>query len=957
MTAPKKSLAHEELLLKLAALRDAPGREEFLARHRRLLSRSVVTRLTEMVREHVRVDVQQALLLAETAVAVAQKIGDRESLAHSLRAKANALYVLGQNKSAVEHHNQALELFEALENMNEVGRVLSASIQPLILLGQYDCAFSAADRASRIFAQRGDEWRLARVELNRGNIFHRQDRFEQALVCYERAYENFLPYKDSEGIAAALSNMAVCLISLNDFSRALGLHEQAREFCRQHGMLMLVAQADYNVAYLHYLRGEYSRAIGMLRATREACQKVGDTYHSALCLLDLSEIYVDLNLSRDAVEVAEEAFARFQELGIGYEAAKSLTNRAIALSQQGKAFLALELFIQARTIFVREKNLVWPWLIDLYQAVVLYDEGRFFEARRLCAGAFEFFRSSVLPGKAILCQLLLARLDLQSGNHEAARQQCLEALQALSSLEAPLLAFQARFLMGKAEEATGNPQGAYKSYQLAREALETLRSSLRGEELKIAFMKNKLEVYESLVELCLGPSYGPAAAEEAFGYMEEAKSRSLKDLLFHGVQALPTGEPGQSDLVQRIRNLREELNWYYHRIELEQLRQEEPSPERIEQLQRHAKARENDFLRVLRDLPTSEPEGARLRASTAISLEALRAALAPGAALVEYFQVRDRILATLITRDRLDIIPVSVDSRVRSILRLLQFQLSKFRLGEEYFKKFQSSLLQATQDHLRQLHNELLAAVLEHWNGEHLIVVPHGILHYLPFHALYDGKRYVIDSFRVSYAPSATIYALCHNQRANSTGPSLILGVPDPYAPFILQEVQAVASALPQPELLIGDSASPDALREKGLLSRLIHIAAHGDFRQDNPMFSGIRLGRAYLSLYDLYQLKLPVELVTLSGCATGLNVVAAGDELLGLVRGLLCAGAQSLLLTLWDVHDQSTAEFMTSFYRRLRAHGAKAHALQEAMLEVRDRYPHPYHWAPFLLMGKVFPS
>ena len=119
-------------------------------------------------------------------------------------------------------------------------------------------------------------------------------------------------------------------------------------------------------------------------------------------------------------------------------------------------------------------------------------------------------------------------------------------------------------------------------------------------------------------------------------------------------------------------------------------------------------------------------------------------------------------------------------------------------------------------------------------------------------------------------------------------------------------------------------------------------------------MFSGIRLGDAYLSLYDLYQLKLNAELVTLSGCATGMNVVTLGDELLGLVRGLLSAGAHSLLLSLWDVHDQSTADFMTCFYRRLQSTNDKASALQEAMIELRERFPHPYYWSPFTLIGKV---
>jgi CHAT domain-containing protein len=155
-------------------------------------------------------------------------------------------------------------------------------------------------------------------------------------------------------------------------------------------------------------------------------------------------------------------------------------------------------------------------------------------------------------------------------------------------------------------------------------------------------------------------------------------------------------------------------------------------------------------------------------------------------------------------------------------------------------------------------------------------------------------------------------------------------------------------------ELIVGAAANENALREKGAHSRLIHIATHGSFRQDNPMFSGIRLGGGYVNLYDLYQLKLDADLVTLSGCATGLNVVAAGDELLGLIRGLLFAGARSLLLTLWDVNDRSTAEFMSYFYRRLQSGEDKAPAVQGAMQELREQYPHPYHWAPFTLIGKV---
>jgi CHAT domain-containing protein len=108
------------------------------------------------------------------------------------------------------------------------------------------------------------------------------------------------------------------------------------------------------------------------------------------------------------------------------------------------------------------------------------------------------------------------------------------------------------------------------------------------------------------------------------------------------------------------------------------------------------------------------------------------------------------------------------------------------------------------------------------------------------------------------------------------------------------------------------------------------------------------------LSLHDIDQLHLPAQLITLSGCATGLTVVAAGDELLGLVRGLLHAGGESLMLSLWDVHDRTASEFMKRFYSHYSAEGNNAAALQNAMGAIREQHPHPYFWAPFKLVGRV---
>ncbi len=953
MPAVREKSAPQQWIAQLALLSTEAERRKFLAKRHSLVRQDFVERLAQSVVERVRISTQEALHLAEAAILIARRLKRKEALALGFRAKANALYSAGDNRAAAELHQKALHLYEALGNWKEAARTLSSSIQPLILLGEYDEAFRAAERAREIFTRFDEQWRLARLEINVGNIYHRQDRFEESIAHYERAYQGLLLHKDMEGIAVVLSNMAVCLISLNDFARALATYQRARSYCAQHNMPLLVAQADYNIAYLYYLRGEYSRAIESLYAARRACEATGDAYHFALCHLDLSDIYLELNLSEEAREMAHEGFLRFEKLGMGYEVAKTLANEATAYGQQEKTVQALERFAKAREIFVREKNLVWPWLIDLYQGLLLFHEGRYFEARRLSSAAAAFFDQSALAGKAVLAHLLLARIAFQVGDLGLAEAEARAALAKLSGLQTPVLSYQAHFLEGQIAQARGDRAAAHRAYQTARTALENLRSRLQGEELKISFVKNRMQVYEALVDLHLSSNNGETS-EEAFTCIEAAKSRNMIEMIFQSGQSLPLGDSGQSELVRRIRDLREELNWYYHRIELEQLRPEERSREKLENLREIAESQEKELLRTLRELPAHERENATLEASTGFSLNRLQVTLPRDATLVEYFIAGEQLVAAVVSREASRILPVTMVSRVAHLQQLLRFQLSKFRMGSEYVQRFEEPLLRATNGHLQALYDELIAPLRPLFQGRHLILVPHGLLHFLPFHALKNKEEYLCDAFTISYAPSATVFSLCQQKLASTAPESLVFGVADERAPHILNEAQSVADLLPQSSLYLGERATSSLLREKGQASGLLHIATHGIYRQDNPMFSGIRLGDGYLNLYDLYQMKLNARLVTLSGCATGMNFVAAGDELLGLQRGLFCAGATTLLLSLWDVNDESTAQLMRYFYIKYIESADMAGALQHAMFEVRQRVPHPYYWAPFVLVGKL---
>ena len=788
MVGSGEKLSDEQLIPELSRLETPAARRKFLSRHRSVVRPQVVKNLAPLVVDKIRVSPREALNLAEAIVAIARKLRGKEDFALALRAKANALYASGDNRAAVQHHEKAVHIYESLNNGKEAARTLSSAIQPLILIGAYDRALAAAERARAIFVSLGEHRRLASLDNNVGNIFHRQDRFDEALKYYERAYHTLSAHQAWEHVAVTLHNMAMCLISLNDFPRSLDCYRKARALCVQYDLPRLRDQADYNIAYLYYFRGEYSRAIEMLFATRRACELTGDAYHFALCHLDLSDIYLELNLSEEARESAHEGFLRFEKLGMRYEAAKTLANEAIACGQQGKTLQALECFAKARKMFAREKNLVWSRLLDLYQALLLFHEGRYFEARRLCASAAAFFDDSVLPGKAVLSHLLLARIALQRGDLRGAENEIQSAVAKLFNLQAPVLVYQTHLLLGQIASNRGDRGAAYSAYQEARKALEALRTRLRSEELKISFVKNRMHVYEALVDLYLDAENKEISVDQAFSSIEAAKSRGMIEMIFQSGQSLPLGEAGQSEHVRKIRDLREELNWYYHRIELEQLRLEEMSQERLAHLQQQAQARENELLRALRELPAHERENATLEAPADFSVAKLQAALPAGAALVEYYSAGDRLLAAVVTRDAIEIRPISVVSRVTHLLHLLRFQFSKFSMGAAYLERFEPALLRATLGHLQALYTELIAPLRSGLRARHLVFVPHGPLHFLPFHALRNQDEYLCDSHAISYAPSANVFAICQQKAASTKSASLVLGIPDERAPQILSE-------------------------------------------------------------------------------------------------------------------------------------------------------------------------
>ena len=381
-----------------------------------------------------------------------------------------------------------------------------------------------------------------------------------------------------------------------------------------------------------------------------------------------------------------------------------------------------------------------------------------------------------------------------------------------------------------------------------------------------------------------------------------------------------------SRVVQEISRLREELNWYYRQLDPQQ-----PGSTGVEQLVDAIRERENELLRAIRQLPDTEYR--LLEQERGVALETLLRHL-PGTTLIEYYACGDHFVAVVADRDGIQFIPwAGRRTTVESALRLLRFQVGKRAMETTHFQRFAEAFARATDSHLDLLYQELIAP-LEPWlRNERLVIVPHGILHALPFHALLRKGRSLIDDHVISVAPSATVFALCCERPASLATRSLLVAAQPQFA---VEEVRTVAQALPNPTLLERSDSTLSAFRTHAERSRVLHLAAHGVFRADNPYFSALDLADGRLNVIDIYNLRLDADMVVLSGCGTALGDLSGGDEVIGLTRAFLYAGARRVIGSLWDVDDSTTANFMKSFYRHLAEEMPAARALREAILETR---------------------
>ena len=593
-----------------------------------------------------------------------------------------------------------------------------------------------------------------------------------------------------------------------------------------------------------------------------------------------------------------------------------------------------------------EGNAVGAAMVQISDAQLLYRDRQYIQARVAATQAQSVFVAAGARRRALVAQWLVAESARAEGKFNDAVALLKAILSDAEAEEHPDLVTQCHTSLGLLAEAAGDRNGAEISFRQSIALTEALRAPLPAEEFRAAFFANKLVPYQAMARLCLAD--GNPRVPEALSFVEQARARALADVV--GGPTTKNAAPRdqfEAGLLEQLEDLRQELNYFYH-----QINRLVRGDDKFDELRQALREREAKSLELMRQL---QHRGARTFAQLeGLDIRALQRDLGPDTALVEYTTINDELLAFLVCADKIEVIRTpGGEAAAAAEVGQLRFQIDSLRHGSAGIRRHLPDLARRTRRHLETLYNLLLRPVEEKLGDRRLVIVPHGALHYLPFQALHDGSTYLIERREVSYAPSALILQKCLSLKRTSLSSALLLGVADEQTPRVHDEIKALRLLFPETVALLNEEATLAALKEHAPAADVIHLACHGQFRQDNPLFSSLRLGDGWLTVRDAYNLNLQCSLVTLSACETGVNDVAPGDELIGLARGFFAAGSASLLISLWMVDDEATSEMMVDFYRRLRVSSSPARALREAQLGMMQKRQHPFFWAPFLLTGR----
>jgi len=906
--------------------------------------------------------------------------------------QAENLKLHGDYEKSIELFRKALSLAkENNDKKNELDSLLKIGVL-YWNIGQIDDCFNAYKDALSIVEKteigEKKEEVLDFIQIyefyQAGKDYRSQGKHQKSIENFGKAIELARKIKSEEHEVKCLRQLSITYLELNDIDKLFTLNKEALEIARKLKHKKEEGRCLFNIGFYYSEIDNYSQALRHYEEALRIARIVKDYDDESECLTNISETYIQVGNYEKALEYLKNV------LKIDQKQLKDNSYIAIDLNNIGVTY-------QKKALHSGHKD-------DLYNALANYEESLKITRRiqyveieiktlnnmgmvhidlESYPEALKYFNLGL--GKAEQTQnveeianilinigIVYARLE----NFDLSIKYCQRAIDTASLIEKENILWEAYFEIANAYMKQGDYQKSLGNYKKSISHLENIRSRIQLEELKARYLgtDKRIETYYNFIDLLV--KFDQREPEkryniEAFHYMERAKARAFLDRL--KVSQINISQGIDAGLLNQEGELMEEISNLNSKLFIPGL-----SSEQKKDINDQLKLYEEQLEALKREIRMSSPAYASIKYPEIISLEQTQKQMLDNkTTFFEYCIGKKSSYAFVITRRKFKIFPLppakKIQTKVKEYLKAITDKENHdFRLGYELF----STLVLPGLDE----------------RVEKLVFIPDDILHYLPFETLIsqkDKKRWLIKDYKIAYAPSlSSLREIIQHEELNDLKPKKdILAFGDPFfgadeeedraevprLKYSGLEIERIAALFKKTKINIFRryEATEERLKKLNLTDyKILHFATHCLIDDKIPARSSIvfSLGSAsdedeILQMREIFNLKLNSDLVTLSACQTGLGQFIKGEGIESLSRAFFYAGASSVLISLWAVHDQASSQFMERYYFHLLSSNSIMNSLQKTKLEMigSDTLSHPYYWAGFAATGNsdkiIYPS
>jgi CHAT domain-containing protein/Tfp pilus assembly protein PilF len=860
----------------------------------------------------------EALEAYEVALIQFQSTNNRLGEGLALNNIGDVYRIQGQYDEALKYYEQALAIARDIDNRASEGITLNNIATVYGDQGFYDEALKYYEQALAI-ARDIDDRASEGITLNNiGGIYRSQGRFEDAIHHYQQALTIMRESNDRMGEGTVLNNIGEIHQFRGRYHTALNHYLQALNIHREVSNRAMEGVTLTNIGVIYHSQGRFEDAIHHYQQALTIMRKIDNQVGESDVLNNIGMVYASREDYTEALEYYEQALAINPEVGVKYSVSNSITlsNIGAIYVDQNRYDDALEHFQQTLAIMREVDNRTGEGIVLNNIGVVYRAQGRYDKA-------LEYYQQALAIQREV---------GDQAGEGTTLTN------------------------IGWVYFDQANYDDALDYYQQALNVLEDVRATAGTDEARAGFI-SAIEEQTSIYDATVIAAYNLDEFATAFNTSERGRARTFLDALSTGQVQLADNEA--SELLERESTLYAERQAVQDAL-AQARAADPPNDDLIADLEADLEQLHADYAAVQEDIAAQGDQLAALvpGRSAVPGLSEIQAALDADTTLLSYWVTEEQTFAFIVTQDALEVVELEVtqDDLLDRVEALRRFS----DLGEPHPAA------------AVELHEMLIAPVTEHLTTPTLAIVPHDVLHYLPFAGLSDGERFLVDDYTLTLLPSASSLLHIQQNTGNELTAPLVLGNPATdnvgldSLRFAEDEAETIAGLFDSTPLL-GEAATEAEVRDGATAAGILHIAAHGAFEQAAPLESTLYLtpdgdddGR--LTVREIYALDLQqADLVVLSACETQIDdtgivhgqlSVDSGDEIIGLTRAFFYAGTPSVVSTLWRVDDESSALLMERFYTHLHDGMGKSEALRQAQMDVREQHPNPYYWAGYVLSG-----